>query len=72
MRAIAQSANDRLHQLEKDQSDLAAIYAELEQLREMVQRKQAQIRTKHIHSGRSTLVARTRFKILLTEHRTAD
>jgi hypothetical protein len=51
MRATLQSASDRLHQLEKDNVDLARNFAELEKLREMVRQKQLRLR------ARSTVVA---------------
>jgi hypothetical protein len=55
MRATLRSANDRLRQLEKYNVGLAANYAELEDLREMVREQQnkAKLRAKHRLSTRS-------------------
>lgn len=44
MRATLQFASDRLHQLEKDNVDLARNFAELEKLREMVRQKEVRLR----------------------------
>ena len=41
MRATFQSTSDRLRQLEKDNVELAANFAELEELREQVRQEQA-------------------------------
>ena len=43
MRATLEFAGDRLHQLEKDNVDLARNFAELEKLREMVRQKEVRL-----------------------------
>ena len=54
MTATLQSANDRLRQLEKDNLELSASFAELEELRKIVRQKQA-------IAGRTRLGAPTSF-----------
>jgi hypothetical protein len=57
MRATLQSASDRLHQLEKDNVDLARNFAELEKLRTMVRQKEARLCAKRIRRPRLTIGA---------------
>jgi TolA-binding protein len=71
MRATLQSASDRLRQIENDKTDLAALFAELQRLREMVRQEEAKLRAKRVHQGKSTIVAPIKFASPLTGHRTA-
>ena len=64
MRATLKSASDRLHQLEKDNVDLARDFAELEKLREMVRQKDVTLYAKPNHRRRSTIAAPLSSRIL--------
>ena len=54
MRSQVQTAGDRLHQLKKDVADLLRNFAELAMLRELVEQKEAALRSKLASDKKST------------------
>ena len=60
MRAKLQSANDRLRQLEKDNVERAAHFAELKELRETVRRMIVRRKQANLHLKQARLVTPTR------------
>ena len=71
MTSNVQTAGDRLHQLANDTADLVRKFAELATLRELVEQKEAALRTKRASHKRSTTTLPTKSGDPSDHHRAA-